>query len=110
MKFVDLSGLSRFKKKIIDALQNWVAKQGYETKTNAQNTYQPKGNYLTQHQDLSGITGQLNTMQDTLTAIKNKLDGYPTMVKGDGVTYAFIDGQLVKIAEKTEDVATVNKS
>lgn len=93
-KFLDFAGLSKFKKKILEAMQSWVGKQGF----------------LTQHQDLSSITSQLTTMNSTLNAIKTKLDAYPTMVAADGCTYAFIDGKLVKIAEKTEDVATVTKS
>lgn len=53
-----------------------------ETKTHASATYQPKGNYLTEHQDISGkvdkVDGKGLSTNDYTTAEKNKLAGIAT--------------------------------
>ena len=76
------------------------AKALADAKTDAANKYQPKGNYLTSHQDISGkvdkVTGKGLSTNDYTTAEKNKLASLPDDFEGD-CTDAEIEAMLKEL-------------
>jgi hypothetical protein len=63
---------------LLDKINGYKDPSAYLTKEAAEKEYQPKGNYLTEHQDISGkvdkIEGKGLSTEDFTTALKNKLE------------------------------------